>query len=331
MNIFIESALSKYYQKYPLVLADIGASGGLEPHWAPAKKYLQIIGFEPNEKEFSNLKKKENRNVTYLNTGLYNKNTFLDYYVTKNPQNSSVFKPNKKFLNQFSEKERFDIIKVTKIETDTLDNQFKTHNITDTDFIKIDTQGSELFILEGAAATIQNFVFGIEVEVEFVEQYRNQPLFADVDSFIRKQGFWMFDIQSCHWKRIKGKDCFKKRGQMVFGNALYLKKSENFIKMIETIQNKTEKKSKILRALSICFLYGYFDYAREIFDMTSALFNEAERRGIEKKFKHSIRWANKIPNFRGQRMLAEMVRSVWEFVRPTHDGWATIDRKLGNV
>ena len=80
MKIFIEPEFTKYYAQYPLVLADIGASGGLEPNWRFAKKYLSIIGFEPDTREFFNLKRRENSNTKYLNIGLYSKKTSLNYY-----------------------------------------------------------------------------------------------------------------------------------------------------------------------------------------------------------------------------------------------------------
>ena len=53
MEIYIEPTFSEYYRKYPLVLVDVGASGGLESNWRPAEKHLQTIGFEPDEREFS--------------------------------------------------------------------------------------------------------------------------------------------------------------------------------------------------------------------------------------------------------------------------------------
>ena len=331
MGIFIEPVLSAYYQKYPLVLVDVGASGGIESHWKSAEKYLQLIGFEPDEREFVNLKRKENPRVKYFNTGLYKEKTSLEYYLTQKQQTSSIFEPNRIFLNRFPEANRFDVIKQIKIEVDTLDNQFTIHHIEDTDFIKVDTQGSELFILAGAVDTIKNHVFGVEVEVEFVEMYQNQPLFSDVDSFMRRQGFWLFDIQSVHWKRNIGKNYHKKRGQIIFGNVLYLRTLESFCKMTEVIQEEAEKKSKILKAFSICFLYGYFDYAMEIFDGMKTLFNDTERRAIEKKIQGSTRLENRIPNFLGRGKMASMVFALSEILRPTHNGWAIIDRKLGNV
>lgn len=335
MEIFIEPTFSEYYRKYPLVLVDVGASGGLEPNWQSAEKYLQIIGFEPDEREFSNLEKTANNNVKYvkyLNTGLYKEKTSLDFYLTKKQQTSSIFKPNREFLDKFPEAERFDIVGSAKIETDTLDHQFKINNIEGADFIKIDTQGSELFILQGATETIRNYVFGLEVEVEFVELYQNQPLFADVDSFIRKEGFQLFDIQGGYWKRTIGKDYGKKRGQLIFGNALYLRKSEAFNEVIDKIQDNIAKKSKALKAISICVLYGYYDYALEVLDITSNLFDKTERQTVEEMIKRNVRYENKIiPNFKGKGRIANVFYFLWELLRLTHNGWATVDRKLGNL
>jgi len=330
MNIFIEPELTAYYQKYPIVLADIGASGGIVPHWKSAEKYLQLIGFEPDQAEYMNLKRKESSRLKYLNTGLHKEKMSVDYYLTKKQETSSIFKPNRKLLDRFPEAERFDITESIQIEADTLDNQIKIHEFADVDFIKVDTQGSELYILEGAADTINNHVFGIEVEVEFLEMYQNQPLFSDVDNFLRKKGFWLFDIQTAHWKRNIGINFHKKRGQVIYGNVLYLKTTDSFLEMIGNISEQDAKKSKVIKAFSICFLYGYYDYAMELFDRTSTLFNETERQAIQRKIQGSKRYERKIPNFKGRKTLANIVYSFWEILKPTHNGWATSDRKLGN-
>jgi len=330
VRVFIEPVFSEYYSKFPLVLADIGASGGLEPNWKPAQKYLQVIGFEPDRRGFIDLEKKKDSNVRYLNIGLHKERTSIKYYFTKNQQTSSIFKPNREFLNKFPESGRFDIVGSENIEVDTLDEQFRIHNITEVDFIKIDTQGSELFVLQGATEIIRNHVFGLEVEVEFAEMYQNQPLFSDVNSFIKRQGFQLFDIQSTYWKREIGKDYHKKRGQLIFGNALYFRESDKFSKIIDDIQDSAEKKSKVLKAISICFLYGYFDYAMEIFDMAGRLFDKTEHQAVEKAIKNSIRYESKIPSFKGKRKIASIFSFLWEVIRPTHNKWATIDRDLGN-
>jgi FkbM family methyltransferase len=233
----MEPGFEKYYTQYPLVLVDVGASGGLESDWKPAKKYLQIIGFEPDKREFPNLERKENGNIKYLNIGLFNKKATLDYFLTEKQQTSSMLKPNGEFIKKFPESERFNIVKKITVETDTIDSQFQSHHIDDVDFIKLDTQGSELSILEGAQATIKDHVFGLEIEVEFSELYQGQPLFSDIDSFVRKKGFQLFDIQGHYWKRTSGKNRYKKRGQLIFGDALYLRKAEDFSGMIGMMPN----------------------------------------------------------------------------------------------
>ena len=69
----------------------------------------------------------------------------------------------------------------------------------------------------------------------------------------------------------------------------------------------------------------------EIFDGMKTLFNDTERRAIEKKIQGSTRLENRIPNFLGRGKIASMVFALSEILRPTHNGWAIIDRKLGNV
>lgn len=62
------------------------------------------------------------------------------------------------------------------------------HEISAIDFIKMDIQGSELSVLTHARRTLES-VLALQVEVEFVEMYKNQPMFADVDKFLREMGF----------------------------------------------------------------------------------------------------------------------------------------------
>ena len=43
--------------------------------------------------------------------------------------------------------------------------------------------------------TLNRAIFGVEVEVEFIEMYQDQPLFNEVDSFMRERGFYLFDLK----------------------------------------------------------------------------------------------------------------------------------------
>jgi hypothetical protein len=59
--------------------------------------------------------------------------------------------------------------------------------------IKLDTQGSELDILRGAEKALRGCIFVI-VEAEFNPLYEGQPLFCDVDRFLRDRGFSLWRL-----------------------------------------------------------------------------------------------------------------------------------------
>jgi hypothetical protein len=55
-------------------------------------------------------------------------------------------------------------------------------------FIKADVQGAELEVLGGGLETLSTAVV-VELEAAFVELYTGQPLFGDVQVFMREHGF----------------------------------------------------------------------------------------------------------------------------------------------
>lgn len=67
------------------------------------------------------------------------------------------------------------------------------------DFLKLDTQGSEKRILEGASKTLETIEV-IQVEMSLIELNEGAPLFGDVVAFLNERNFVLFDI--CDSKRI---------------------------------------------------------------------------------------------------------------------------------
>lgn len=206
----------------------------------------------------------------------------------------------------------------------------REHDIADVDFIKVDTQGSELFILQGATHALRAGAFGVEVEVEFAEMYEGQPLYADVDKFLRPIGFELFDLKLSHMKRSAGKQWGKRKGQLIYGDALYLKDSPQLAAMLQGLPEE-QQRGKVLRALSICFLYGYFDFAFEIFECQRHLFDEKQRTAVLTRIRSTRSLSSRIPIFRGRQRLAHLLSKLWEVVEPTYESGTTYQRHLGNL
>lgn len=89
------------------------------------------------------------------------------------------------------------------------------------DVMKIDTQGTELYVLQGAGRLLDSAI-AVELEVEFVPQYHGQPLFSDVDFFMRQQGFTLRGLKRTYW-RTKTDHVHSDGGQIIHGDALYLR------------------------------------------------------------------------------------------------------------
>jgi len=97
----------------------------------------------------------------------------------------------------------------------------------DLDFIKLDTQGYELQILKGAEHSLKN-ILGIELEVSFIEIYKNQPLFGEISSFLYQHGYEFYDfITEYRYGRME----LNRKGQLAFADALFLKTPETVSKM----------------------------------------------------------------------------------------------------
>jgi len=74
-----------------------------------------------------------------------------------------------------------------ELETVGLDYWCETNKVFP-DLIKVDTQGTELHVLQAAELALEHAV-AVIVEVEFNPLYEYQPLFGDVDFFLRNRGF----------------------------------------------------------------------------------------------------------------------------------------------
>ena len=79
-------------------------------------------------------------------------------------------------------------------KTETADNFFRSQNLERIDFLKLDTQGTELEILKGAREYLSDArIAVIKTEVSFVPVYRDQCTFSDIDRLLKEHGFMYVD------------------------------------------------------------------------------------------------------------------------------------------
>jgi hypothetical protein len=92
-------------------------------------------------------------------------------------------------------KDIIELERISSVEVVALSDWAESEGLSSIDYIKIDTQGSELDILNGAGDLI-NSVRCIDIEVEFNPIYEGQNLFWEVDKFLREKGFTLWRLSN---------------------------------------------------------------------------------------------------------------------------------------
>lgn len=245
-------------EKIPFSLIDVGASGGIQKQWRRFTN-LNYYGFEPDDRDHTPLKKKQNE--TWFNLGVHGVPGRYPFHLLREQCNSSLLKPNLKTIKNLAyEINDFSVVKVIDIKCDNLDNICRDNKI-DPDVIKLDTQGTEHEILLHSEQILKKSVLLAEIEVEFMELYESQKLFSDVDALMRKNGFILMDIGNQLYMKGRNTQSFNlRKGFLVAADALYIKSSEKI--MAELEQMSTEK---LLAIIPVCEAYGYLNIAYEIF------------------------------------------------------------------
>lgn len=87
---------------------------------------------------------------------------------------------------------------IEKRKMKTLDTLVVEKSLPLPDFLKLDTQGSELLILEGATKCLHHAEV-VLLEVSVHEYNKDGPLIADVLSFMKDRDFLMFDMIDTHY------------------------------------------------------------------------------------------------------------------------------------
>lgn len=235
----------------------------------------RYIGFDPGLSDALN---NDDKSISFP-VAVAKESMQIEFHRTKNPNCSSIFMPNNEFMNEFMEVGDFFEVKETiSLQAVALGEYLPLQGVTDIDFIELDTQGSELGILQGAQGFLSSNIIGLRVEVEFTEMYHDQPLFGDVDAYLRQFGFRLFDLDRYHLRRNSYPTGVDSREQIVWGQALYLRDFRSFS------DEPAILKQKLAKLAVVASHYSFHSYALEIINYLAqqdGLFDFAEKKVLE--------------------------------------------------
>lgn len=276
--LFTESAVGAELLKKPLGFIDIGARGGVHSIVEPLAAFTAVLAFEPDEDECSRLIKEQKSKyaeIKILPVALADKEGESILYRYASPVNNSLRPENTYAINRYQIK-TFQRIGTIPIQTTTLDKVlFEKAGLLDTygEFIKLDTQGTEWEVLQGAQRVLEERTLAIILEADFFPYYVGQKLFSDVEIFLRERGFFFYGFLEIHYRSCKSLDKLVEAGKerAFWADAVFFK--DPISMGIDTSATLTARGNYILFVCSL--LTGYYDFALEMALKTWAKGHEA--------------------------------------------------------
>ncbi|OFW52515.1 MAG: hypothetical protein A2163_08190 [Actinobacteria bacterium RBG_13_35_12] len=148
-----------------------------------------IIAFEPNPLNYyflcKNIKINSFTNVIPVNAGLADKEGILHFLSYRYNSAKGTFKTDKQEIIKKSKK------KLTKIDVPvtTIDNAVKKYSLDTVDFVKIDTEGFEPYVIEGMKITLEKFNPVLYFEIHGLNDSQKQEDLKRIIKFIMEFGY----------------------------------------------------------------------------------------------------------------------------------------------
>ncbi len=265
-------ASRKTFEKNPLVVIDVGARGGFELQWAVFGNQARIIGFEPDKKECEllNASQSDSINRLFYPFVIFKNNGKHAFYVAEFPDSSGLYPLNSEFVKRFPDEKNLAIKECLEVETIELDSFTRLNNVENVDFIKLDTEGSEYDILEGALKNIKKSVIGIKCEAFFDYWHKGQKVFSDIDFLLRSLGFSLFNLSVNRHARKSFPELQSavmpmpsKYGQAAWCDALYLRDAVGEISHKKSMDAPWDE-IKVLKLISLFEIFRLPDCAIEL-------------------------------------------------------------------
>lgn len=184
-----------------LIAFDIGSKGGVYS-FSKLQKFIDYYGFEPNHAEFEKLKPTDE--IKYFPIAIGAKPGHKDFNITHHSSYSSFLKLDElNFEKHFGLmkdykmwKKGMQIEKTISVEVQTLNNVLRENTIDSIDFLKLDTQGTELEILKGANNLLNVSRLGVLFcEFNFMKIYKKQNSFSELDLYLRQFDYECIDCR----------------------------------------------------------------------------------------------------------------------------------------
>ena len=184
-----------------------------------------VVGFEPNPEALAKLNETKGPNETYLPHAIGDGRRQM-LHICAAPGMTSLLRPDPEVLSRFHGFPAWGrVTDAMTVDTVRLDDVAETAGAQ---FLKIDIQGGELMAMRHAEARLHDILV-IQTEVEFLPLYRGQPLFSDVEHYLRSQDFVFHrfypTVSRVFSPLLIDNNIYAGLSQLVWADAIFVKSS----------------------------------------------------------------------------------------------------------
>jgi FkbM family methyltransferase len=174
------------------VLVDIGASAEPPAIWNPIAQQSTYVGFDPDDREFGDRHDPHYRRLVHVSGAVTaNSSGKAPFFFTRSPFCSSTLKPSAAALSDYAFAPLFDVVRSAPVRTVTIDETLAQHGIETIDWLKIDSQGTDLRVYTSITAARRPRVLALDVEPGLIDAYEGEDLFVDAHRELLREGFWL--------------------------------------------------------------------------------------------------------------------------------------------
>ena len=258
-----------------LVLVDIGASfQPFEPFQSllPAATY---VGFDPDRREIHERRGEDLHRYIMVNKAVVPDRGMetVRFFLTKHPACSSTLRPNPDTLGHYFNARRFEVIDQVEAEAVTLDEALAALRLSHVDWLKLDTQGTDLRLIESIEPRVANRIMAVDAEPGFDRYYEGEDTFVDLHRRMAERGFWLADLDVMYAARLRPEVLHQEvRAGGKLGRAfaeLSLKGSPTasmarYLRTLESLEAQAAGFEAYLRLWACAYFSGNHPYALQV-------------------------------------------------------------------
>ena len=188
------------------VLVDVGASRETPDIWKPIAAQSTYVGFDPDSREPQRSTDGGFRRKLVVNEAVTSEpgTGEVKFYLTRAPYCSSTLEPDTESLANYHFHELFATERQASVRAATLDAILARLGLDRIDWLKCDTQGTDLRIFRSLGEKVREGVLALDVEPGLIGAYRGEDLFVDAQKYLAANGFWLSRLDVLGPVRVRG-------------------------------------------------------------------------------------------------------------------------------